>query len=98
VTVDRFAIPANLYSNDDVSDWVETGLYLYEIGNTDDPERATLNSRGGMVVDRPSAERTWPDGSRFRSILDGDAVYFIKNEEVYGALWDLPDNVLGPQE
>ena len=95
VTVDRLAIPADLY--DAGLGWRESGLYLFELGNLETPDVATLYSAGAIVIDSPDAERRFPVSSRYRSVLHDDAVFVVRNQDVYSAFWNDPTQVSGPQ-
>lgn len=96
VTVDRFAIPADLNADDQSFAWAESGLYLYEIANKDNPVAASINAAGAMVFDTPTATRSWPIGGRYRSVFDKDAVYLLRDTEVFSAFWNDPTAINGP--
>ena len=92
--VDRFAIPASVYSETTAFQFVESGLYLYEIRDKADVTRATLQTVGALITDRP------PDGTpyagRNRSFIHDEAVYYIRDEEVWSAFWSVPSDTRGP--
>ncbi len=93
---DRFAIPADLYSLDDLWQWQESGLYLFEIGNTSSPSSASLTAVGALVVDAPTATRRWPTGASHRSVLHDNAVYYVRDQTLWSSFWSDPATVLGP--
>ena len=90
---DRFAIPAQLTALDDSGEWTETGLYLYELLNRNDTGAAGLRAAGALVIDTPTEARPWPLGGRMRSRLHDDAVYLIRDQDVFGAPWQSPGAV-----
>lgn len=94
--VDRFAIPADLYSEDGTYSFVESGLYLYEIRDKDTSNLATLNAVGAIVTDRAgTGTPTWYAG-RNRAFIHDDTVYYVRDEDVWAALWSSPFVVNGP--
>jgi hypothetical protein len=93
---DRFAIPADLYSLDDLWQWQESGLYLFEVAGTSSPATATLTRVGALIVDTPTATRQWPRGANHRSVLHDDAVYYVRDQTLWSSFWSDPATTYGP--
>lgn len=92
--VDRFAIPAEIYGNNGLFSFQESGLYLFEIRDKDRPNLASLNSAGS--INPPQDGITIPYVSRNRAFMHDDTVYYIRDEIVWSAFWDSPTLVNGP--
>ncbi|MFK8014999.1 MAG: beta-propeller domain-containing protein [Gammaproteobacteria bacterium] len=91
--MDRLTIPVTRYEDADPYGFYVTGLQMLQVRDKDMPNMATLESVGEM-----SPEQT-PNVSyvdRNRSYLNGDALFYIRDNEVFGALWQTPDAVNGP--
>ena len=93
--VDRFTVPLTLtYWGDGLGYRREQQLRLFEIRDKDDPTTSSLNAVGYLsAVNHPNGR--W-GGSRVRSVLHDDAVYYINDEFVWTALWNDPFNQTGP--
>jgi Beta propeller domain len=87
--VDRFTIPATLY---DASSHAETGLYFYEIRDKQDVRLATLNPVGALLPPAPASAFV----GRNRAFIHDDAVFYVRDEEVWSALWNAPSIPSGP--
>jgi len=92
--VDRFTIPAEVYASDGSYQFVESGLFLFEIRDKDMPALSALNSVGSIVPPRPGIEI--PYVSRSRAFIHNDTVYYIRDETVWAASWSSPTTVNGP--
>ena len=92
--VDRFTIPAEIYASDGSYQFVESGLFLFEIRDKDMPALSSLNSVGSIVPPRPGIEI--PYVSRSRAFIHNDTVYYIRDETVWAASWSSPTTVNGP--
>ncbi len=92
--IDRFTIPAQVYSSDGSYQFVESGLFLFEIRDKDIPALASLNSVGSIVPPRDGI--TIPYVSRSRAFIHDDTVYYIRDETVWAASWNAPTIVNGP--
>ena len=92
--IDRFTIPADVYASDGSYQFVESGLFLFEIRDKDRPALASLNSVGSIVPPRPGIEI--PYVSRSRAFIHDDTVYYIRDETVWAASWLTPTIVNGP--
>ena len=92
--VDRFTIPAEIYASDGTYQFVESGLFLFEIRDKDMPALSSLNSVGSIVPPRPGIEI--PYVSRSRAFIHNDTVYYIRDEMVWAASWNSPTTVNGP--
>ena len=86
-SVDRFTIPTESYSQNGSSN---LKLHLLEVRNKDLPENASLFKVG--EIDTKNFSR----GSS-RSVIDGDAVYFSNETNVWSTLWSDPSAVKGPK-
>ena len=93
--VDRFTIPLTLtFWGDDLGYRREQQLRLFEIRDKDDPTSSSLNAVGYLsAVNHPNGR--W-GGSRVRSVLHDDAIYYVNDEFVWTALWNDPFNQTGP--
>ena len=94
--VDRFTIPANIYSADGSYNFLGSALYLFEIRDKNTPPVASLNSVGS--IDPPAIGTTRPYywASRNRAFIHDDTVYYIRDEAVWAAFWHTPSIVNGP--
>lgn len=92
--VDRFTIPAEIYATEGTYQFVESGLFLFEIRDKDMPALSSLNSIGSIVPPRPGIEI--PYVSRSRAFIHNDTVYYIRDETVWAASWNSPTIVNGP--
>jgi len=92
--IDRFTIPAEIYASDGSYQFVESGLFLFEIRDKDMPALSSLNSVGSIVPPRPGIEI--PYVSRSRAFIHNDTVYYIRDETVWAASWNSPTVVNGP--
>jgi len=93
--VDRFTIPAQLYSADGSFNFVESGLYLFEIRDRDVPAVAALNAVGSIIPDVGGFEIPFV-ASRNRAFLHSDTVYYVRDETAWAAFWHTPSVVNGP--
>jgi len=94
--IDRFTIPANIYSPDGSYTFLGSALYLFEIRDKAMPPVASLNSVGS--IDPPAIGTTAPFywASRNRAFIHDDTVYYIRDETVWSAFWHTPSIVNGP--
>jgi hypothetical protein len=92
--IDRFTIPAEVYASDGSFQYVESGLFLFEIRDKDRPALASLNSVGSIVPPRTGI--TIPYVQRSRAFIHDDTVYYIRDETVWAASWIAPTMVNGP--
>lgn len=93
--LDRFTIPADVYSEDNNYEYVESGLYLFEIRDKDDPAFATLAPAGSIVPPTENGFASWGAG-RSRAFIHDDTVYYVRDETVWSATWNAPMIVNGP--
>ncbi len=94
--VDRFAIPINLLSEDGQYRFVESALNLFEIRNKATPAQASLQAVGKLVARNSGAQIPATPIARSRAFIHNDAVFYVGDEEVWGAMWGTPYNVNGP--
>ena len=92
--IDRFTIPAEVYAIDGSYQFMESGLFLFEIRDKDRPALASLNPVGSIVPPRDGI--AIPYASRSRAFIHDDTVYYIRDEAVWAALWNAPTIVNGP--
>jgi uncharacterized secreted protein with C-terminal beta-propeller domain len=93
--LDRFTIPANLFATDGSYQFLGSALYLFEILDKDMPALAALNSVGS--IEPPSIGPNDPDWvARSRAFIHDDTVYYLRDEDVWSALWHTPSIVNGP--
>ena len=93
--IDRFIIPAQLYSADGSFSFFESGLYLFEIRDKNMPAVAALNSVGSIIPDVGGFEIPFI-ASRSRAFIHNDTVYYVRDETVWAADWHTPSIVNGP--
>ena len=91
--VDRFAIPADLFALDGISGLVSSGLRLFEIRGKASPASAALVAVGAL---EPPATGPGATAFRNRAFLHDDAVFYVRDEDVWGANWAAPENFSGP--
>jgi uncharacterized secreted protein with C-terminal beta-propeller domain len=91
-TVDRFAIPAVLLTE---NNWMhlESGLYLFEIHGKQSPHNAELRRAGALLPPLTQAQMWSSDD---RSFVHGDSVFYVRDGEVWGAPWPTPSQLRGP--
>jgi len=93
--IDRFTIPVNLFATDGSFQFLGSALYLFEILDKNMPSLAMLNSAGS--IDPPSVGPNNPDWvERSRAFIHDDAVYYIRDDDVWAAFWHTPAIVNGP--
>lgn len=93
--VDRFTIPVDLAADDGSPRLVESALYLYEIRDKTMPALSSMVGVGRVVV-RNENEGDWPVSARSRAVLHDDAIYFVRDTELFSASWGMPEAVAGP--
>ena len=91
---DRFAIPVSGAAMTASQYLSVNRLYLFEVADKSDPALASLLPNGYLSVEDSPYYYDTPNP---RSVLDGDAVYFISDDAVYAALWGDPYNQVGPR-
>lgn len=92
--VDRFAIPTEVRADDDSYRLVESSLSLFEVQRKQSPAVAAL-VRVGSVIARSAGGEVLPS-SRGRAFIQGDSVFYVRDESVWAASWLLPSRVNGP--
>jgi uncharacterized secreted protein with C-terminal beta-propeller domain len=93
--IDRFSIPAQVFSTDGSWNYLGAALYLFEILDKDMPAFTELNHVG--AIEPPSLDPSAPDWvERSRAFIHNDTVYYIRDEDVWSAFWSTPTVVNGP--
>ncbi len=93
----RFALPVDRYGEN--FRWQDTGLHLYEVDGADTPSTASIVSKGALIIDEFDSTNGWgyPQGRQQRSVIHGDAVHYVHDDDVYSATWGNADTLVGPQ-
>jgi hypothetical protein len=81
-SADRFTVPVTLGVDNDAGFEQRNRLYMFEIVNTTNPLNAVLNPQGFL-----SATTTPFYEDRPRSIIQGDTVFFVLGQDVWGGFW-----------
>jgi uncharacterized secreted protein with C-terminal beta-propeller domain len=95
-SIDRFALPANVFSEDGRFQFVAAGLYLFEITGKQNAQTAQLRAVGGVEPRTGNSQGVIAPAARSRSFIQGDAVFFVRDEDVWAARWSNPGAVNGP--
>ncbi len=66
-------------------DWSYTGLHGFDVRTGSD---ARIEARGALVVETASAGQYGPRAGQDRSVLAGDAAFYIHGSRVHAAPWD----------
>lgn len=91
-STDRFLVPATLATSiEGVGYQEEDRLYMFELNDKDRAHTASMVNVGFI-----SAVRDGWQASRNRSVIDGDAVYYINGTSVWSAPWAVPEWQNGP--
>lgn len=93
--IDRFTIPANVYTADPIAPNYQSALYLFEIHNKTMPNLASLLSVGSISPPGDPTRPFWTP-ERNRALIHDDTVFYIQNEDVWSAFWTTPTMVNGP--
>jgi len=92
--VDRFTIPANVYADDGSYEFIGSALYLFEIRDKTLPMLATLNEVGSLSPPSATSAQAWTE--RSRAFIHDDAVYYVRDEDVWVSFWQTPSVITGP--
>jgi hypothetical protein len=95
-TTDRFAIPANVFSQDGTFQFEGAGLYLFEIMNKQTPAQSTLRMTGALVPQTGNSQGVIAPAERNRAFIHDDAVFYVRDEDVWATRWSNPATVNGP--
>jgi len=94
-SIDRFTIPASVFAADGSYQFLGSALYLFEILDKNMPALAALNRVGS--IEPLSIGPNQPDWvQRSRAFIHDDTVYYIRDDDVWAALWHTPSIVNGP--
>ena len=88
---DRFTVPISGSIEDERGYRDLRRLYLLEVTNTGNPQAAMLRSVGSLTVDD---QTVWDPG--VRSVIDGDAVYFLSGDTLWSTFWSDSGQRFGP--
>ncbi len=91
--VDRFTIPATIFSELDGQFQFETSLHLFEIHGKVTPALASLVPVGQLT---PPVTGQFGLADRNRAFLHDDTIYYVLEENVWSAFWLSPTVVNGP--
>jgi len=91
---DRLAIPVSGWLSGEAGYEGVERLYLYEITDKSNPAMAGITEAGYLKV-QGLADGEYAS-NQSRSVVDGDAVYFINGDAVFSALWQDPAGQQGP--
>jgi beta propeller domain-containing protein len=90
---DRFALPATIVTGQPGVDFgVDTSLHQFEVLGKDTPASASLLEAG--VVSTPKVDQTNP--GFHRAFINGGAVFYVRDGQVWGSFWSSPSQVNGP--
>jgi hypothetical protein len=73
--------------------WTHTGLFLFEV----DHDEPALHAAGALIVAEAGPEGTSTGTWRDRSRLQGDAVHYVHEGEIWSAPWNAPEDAVGPR-
>ena len=92
---DRLAVPATVSAVSPVEgqgyEW-SSALYQFEILGKHSASSALLHEAGQVSPSNP----VQAVASVSRAFIDGDAVYYVRDSQVYGTFWATPSQVNGP--
>ena len=91
--IDRFALPVEEFDN---GNWLQSGLYEYEIRDKTMPALASLAAVGRKVVSRATDPAPAPYASRARAFINNDAVFFVRDDAVWSSFWGDDTSLSGP--
>jgi uncharacterized secreted protein with C-terminal beta-propeller domain len=94
--VDRFAIPVNLFSEDGMFRFQESALNLFEIRNKATPNLASLQAVGKIVARNNTVQKPATPIVQSRAFIHDNAVFYVADDEVWGAMWSTPYSANGP--
>jgi hypothetical protein len=93
---DHLAIPVNLYSEDGQYRFLGSSLQLFEVHGKSSAATARLLHAGQVVARNAAGNPQASPVSRSRAFLHPDSVFYVADDDVLGALWNLPGQVNGP--
>jgi uncharacterized secreted protein with C-terminal beta-propeller domain len=91
--LDRFTVPATIFSDVNGQFQAETSLHLFEIHDKLTPALASLVPVGQLA---PPVTSEFGYGVRNRAFLHDDTIYYVLDETVWSAFWLSPTMVNGP--
>lgn len=103
--VHRFAVPIEVHDREPRPQdgpstsfpWLHTGLYLFEVEGAGSGAAARLRDVGAVVASDASAGGSGQHTHGDRSVIQGAAVHYLHQGQVWSAPWDAPDDVVGPR-
>jgi hypothetical protein len=94
--VDRFTIPAHVYTSDGITGSYTAELHLFEIHHQTMPNLAMLLKVGSITPPADSSESQFWNPERNRAFIHDETVFYIQDEDVWAAFWNAPTTVNGP--
>jgi hypothetical protein len=94
--LDRLAVPANVFAEDGSLRFEGGGLYLFEIANKQAPAQASLRLTGTLVPRAGNSQGVIEPATRNRAFIHDDAVFYIRDDDVWAARWSNPVAMNGP--
>jgi uncharacterized secreted protein with C-terminal beta-propeller domain len=92
--VDRFTVPIHAYAADGSSSYLGASLYLFEIRDKSTPQQAALIPVGSVTPPAAYSVNTWI--GRSRAFLHDEAIFYVRDEQVWASFWYAPAVVNGP--
>ena len=90
--IDRFAVPLRAGVETD-SGYIESNrLYLFEVDKADGATDTSIANVGVLATD----DLPYFGESRYRSVIDQDAVYFLVGESIWTTFWSEASQSFGP--
>lgn len=93
---DHMAIPVNQYAEDGTSRFLRSSLQLFEVHGKSDAATARLLHAGQVMARDVASDPQARQVTRSRAFLHPGSVFYVADDDVLGALWNLPGQVNGP--
>ncbi len=105
--IHRIALPVNVHAtpvkqayDEDARAWYAwtySGVQLLEIDDGSVSSNIAMSDAGTLKSALASADNKVHYSQQPRTVLADDAIHYIEGEDVWSAIWDQPDAVIGPQ-
>jgi uncharacterized secreted protein with C-terminal beta-propeller domain len=92
--VDRFIVPVNAFASDGSYTFLGSALHLFEIQNKLTPALTMMNQVGTVQPLSSGGEPEWIE--RSRAYLHDNAIFYVRDEDVWGSFWSVPSTTNGP--